>query len=95
MSNKSKTLSFRASEEKDREISAAAQKAGMTKSEYILCCLESNPVIVLEEGQEIARQLVRLISMIKKHDVEEYESGVEKICLLLNTLMEKISNYQD
>lgn len=95
MANKKEMISFRVDEEKKKEIIVAAQKAGMNNTEYILCCLESNPVVVLEDSKEIARQLVRLISMIKKHDVEEYERGVEKICLLLNTLMEKISNYQD
>jgi Tfp pilus assembly ATPase PilU len=93
---KNKTINFRATEEELKKIEEAANEAGMTKSDYILCSCLQNKIIVLAAGADIAKSLHNIRIDVKKllnkenMDIKCIDMEVKQICQLLNFLMDKI-----
>jgi len=93
------TISFKVTEEFRRILEEKVKEAGMDKSEYIRCALENNPVIVLSNSAEIAREFTKFNQLLAAANINnntefcEISQGVRNICLLLDSLLTKINNH--
>ncbi len=89
-----KQVSLRIDEEIWEQMESIREKAGMDRTEYIVSCLQDNPVVVLEEGAAIAGRLTELIILLQQEEAEngrQIERGMEEICVLLHSLTKKLA----
>lgn len=90
-------IRIRVSSEFKTSLKQRAVEADMEITDYIISCLDTNPVIVLGGGKEIAAAFYEFKNVLISKDINAIKNNnsiIEKgkvICRLLNSLMQEIS----
>jgi hypothetical protein len=81
IANKSKRIDIRISEKDLLRIDRLAEKAKMSRSQYILNSALGKQIIVIDNGREIARQLSKIGSNINQLKILAHQGKINIVYL--------------
>lgn len=88
--NKTESISLRLSPEIRERIKSCAEKAEMTMTEFVISSCLKNKVIVLSDGEEIAKELHRVRMAVNGRTDCQIVDMLNNIVLKLNKICEEI-----